>query len=56
MTLSIGDHLVIMRDGNIIMSEGHHEYEVVEQVDYSTEGEGDGMYTAVSVGKLKVIK
>ena len=62
MTLAKGDHLVIMRDGNVILNEGHHEYEVMEDPQYTTEyptgseGVSSTAYSAVSVGPLKVVK
>lgn len=58
MTLRIGDHLVIKRDGKIIteQEEAYHEFEVVAQPDYFPAPESRHQYKTGYVVKLEVVK
>ena len=52
MTLTKGDHLVIMRDGKIVEGESYHEFEVISEPLYM----GTIMEKAHYIVTLEVVK
>jgi hypothetical protein len=58
MSLRVGDHLVIKRNGKIVEpeSEGYHEFEVVEQPEHFSAPNRKYEYKTGYLVKVEVVK